>query len=360
MLAPTDSDTLELLADAARSIAAPDPDRVRRNRDAGGHVDRAMWSRLAEAGWLSILVPEDDGGAGLHADAVVVVARQLGFAAALEPFIAAGVLAPAILVRSSHPQRSELLDSLSDGSTLFGVGWQPTLTARTTGSQTLLDGACRFLGVAAADRYLLAADGDDGVGLYLVDGDAVEESIEHGADGSASAALTLAGIPADPLVAAPEASDVLTDALDLSRVASAGELLGLMDRVLELTLEHLRQRRQFDRPIGAFQVLQHRAVDAWIQRQLTDAALQSALRVLLDPQSNWARRAAAASSVKARAALAAPAVCGAALQLHGAIGFTDEYDLGLYLNRALTIAPWLGGAAEHRLRHLELTEEITR
>jgi alkylation response protein AidB-like acyl-CoA dehydrogenase len=91
-----------------------------------------------------------------------------------------------------------------------------------------------------------------------------------------------------------------------------------------------------------------------MQRQLAEAALNAAIKTHLDPAAGLDARAAAASSVKARASEAAPAVCATALQLHGAIGFTDEYDLGFYLNRALTLSPWLGTAAEHRRRFIEI------
>jgi alkylation response protein AidB-like acyl-CoA dehydrogenase len=129
-----------------------------------------------------------------------------------------------------------------------------------------------------------------------------------------------------------------------------------MDRSLELTLDYMRERRQFGKPIGAFQALQFRAADAWMQRELTAAALEAAVAIHDDADSSAEQRAAAASSVKARAAHAGPLVCSEALQLHGAIGFTDEYDLGLYINRALTLAPWLGNASEHQRRYAALVE----
>src|SRR5262249_5119744 len=120
---------------------------------------------------------------------------------------------------------------------------------------------------------------------------------------------------------------------------------------------YLRERRQFGRPIGSFQALQHRAVDAWIQRELASAALAAAVRVHTDPDSTPRERAAAASSAKARAARAAVHVCRTAVQLHDAIGYTDECDVGLYLNRALTLAPFLGNSREHANRFAALASD---
>ena len=110
---------------------------------------------------------------------------------------------------------------------------------------------------------------------------------------------------------------------------------------------------QFGKPIGSFQVLQHRAVDLHIQRELAAAALAD-ITAELDGGVDAARRALLASRIKARCADAALAITREAIQLHGAIGFTDEYDAGLYLKRAMTLASWLGGATLHRRRYAQL------
>jgi alkylation response protein AidB-like acyl-CoA dehydrogenase len=124
--------------------------------------------------------------------------------------------------------------------------------------------------------------------------------------------------------------------------------------VLELTLEYLRTRVQFGKPIGSFQALQHRAVDLYIQKELTRAALAAAVTTIEDAGCTPQQRGAAASGAKARAAQAALAICKEALQMHGAIGYTDEYDLGLYFNRALVLSAWLGNASAHRARYASL------
>ncbi len=124
-----------------------------------------------------------------------------------------------------------------------------------------------------------------------------------------------------------------------------------------MTLEYLCTRRQFDRPIGSFQALQHRAVDLWIQRSLTEAVVAEALKALAEgvPPSVRSRLAARA---KARASDAALHVAREAVQMHGAIGFTDEYDLSLYVQRALVLSAWLGNAAQQRRRYATLDNEL--
>lgn len=350
MVMTTADPTLDLLADVAASFARPDAARTRAVRDGDTPIDRTMWARLADNGWLSILVPEEQGGAGLGADAMVIVARRLGYAAFPEPFVAAGVLAPAVIAAGD---REALLADVIGGTTIAGVGWQ----ADTVNHDGTLTGTSRFIPVPGADVFVVAARTAGGLGLYVVPADAtgLSQRLERTADGSSSVALTLDHVAADELVGPARGEAVLTTALDLARVANAAELLGIMDRALELTIEFVGQRKQFGRPIGSFQALQHRIVDMWIQRELTGAALDLAVRAHLDPAGGPRERAITASGANARASAAAPRVCTEAMQLHGAIGFTDEYDLGLYINRALTLAPWLGNATEQRRRHAAMT-----
>ncbi len=147
-------------------------------------------------------------------------------------------------------------------------------------------------------------------------------------------------------------------ALDAAILCCAAELTGIMERVLELTFEYLRTRKQFGKPIGSFQALQHRAVDIWIQKELSKAALAAALGHFDAVDATPRQRSLAASSAKSRAADAALTVCKQAVQLHGAIGFTDEYDLSLYFNRVLVLAAWLGNGATHRRRHDALSQSL--
>lgn len=348
-------ESLELLADVASSFCTRDPARVRAVRDSDAPFDREMWGRLAENGWLEILVPERLGGAGLGLEAATLITRRLGRGAFPEPFVAAGVLAPVVLAAAAgtgaDADSEARLVELLQGELIAGVAWHGDVAA---GDQGHLNGESRFTGVGGADGYVVAANGPDGTELFWLEAGTPGLAVrnERQADGSISAALTLTGAPGARLAGG---GDVVEDALDVARVALAAELLGIADAALELTLAYLLQRKQFDRAIGSFQALQHRAVDMWMARELANAAVEAAVAVYADPDSSPRERAIAASSAKARAAMTAPYVCNEALQLHGAIGFTDEYDLGLYLNRALALAPWLGNAREHRRRYIELT-----
>ena len=146
----------------------------------------------------------------------------------------------------------------------------------------------------------------------------------------------------------------LDDAIEEATLATAATLLGVMERAFALTLDYLRTREQFGRRIGNFQALQHRAADLAMQIALTRASVEAAAATL-DAGSPQAR--AAISRAKARASEAGMLVTRQAIQLHGGIGYTDEYDVGLYLRRAMVLANSFGGAAVHRARFAAIAPE---
>jgi len=142
---------------------------------------------------------------------------------------------------------------------------------------------------------------------------------------------------------------VLAAAIDETVLAISAELLGVAERALDITLEYLRTRVQFGKPIGSFQALQHRCVDLFILKELGVSAMMAALAEWSD--ATPPRRSALASRVKARCADAALEICRRSIQMHGAMGFTDGCDVGLYLKRALVLVAWLGNAQFHRRRY---------
>ncbi len=374
---------LTLLTDAAAAFAKPDAVRVRRLRAADPGFDRTTWRAMADQGWLSVTTPEECDGLGLGLRAAVVIAERLGFALHTEPFVPAGVMATqcvagcALAGGAGTDSARQLLTTLLSGEAIGVLAWQDqagqlapgwrSVSASQCGPGGLggqgivLDGTCHFVPVAQADVFIVAAQCAGVPGLYRVAPDApgVTCTPHPVADGTSMATLHLRGVfvpAADCLASGASAAQLLQGAIDSAMVAVSAELTGVMERSLEMTLDYLRTRKQFGRAIGSFQSLQHRAVDLWTQLQLTRAAVAGAVRVLDDPASDERARRLAASGAKARAAHAALLLTTQAVQLHGAIGFTDEYDLGLYLNRALVLSAWLGNAAEQRRRYGELAD----
>ena len=129
------------------------------------------------------------------------------------------------------------------------------------------------------------------------------------------------------------------------------ELVGLSRKVMAMTLDYMRTRMQYGRHIGSFQALQHRAVDLLVQQELSGSVLDDAIS-MIDSAANGVELQRLVSRAKARCSDAALRITREAIQLHGAIGYTDEHDLGLYLKRALVLAAWLGNSTQHRARFL--------
>jgi alkylation response protein AidB-like acyl-CoA dehydrogenase len=158
-------------------------------------------------------------------------------------------------------------------------------------------------------------------------------------------------LPPDALLA-QDIGTALTAAVEEATLALAAQLLGLSGTALDMTADYLRTRVQFGQSLASFQVLQHRMVDLSIERRLAASTLRNAARVLADGDA--AAYARAVSMAKARCSQAAVAIAKDAVQLHGAIGFTDEADIGLHLRVALRLAALHGGAAAHRSRFARL------
>jgi len=365
-----------LLADSVADFTTRGTDiaRVRGLRDTPQEYDRATWGQMAALGWLGILVPERYGGLGLGLREMAVVAKGLARALTPEPLAATAVLAATALAAGDNEAlKRDELPRLVAGELLPALAWQEAagvldpaaIKARAAPFEGgyRLSGAKRFIsGAAQADAFLVTAQAQDGIVLlWLPRATAGADcALEPLADGRSFGTLRLqdALVPKGRVVAAGTvAAEALARAFDHGAAIAGAELLGVMERSLEMSLDYLKTRVQFGKPIGAFQALQHRAVDLHIQKELAGAVLEEVLAAL-DRGPNAAIRAQLASRVKARCADAALKITREAIQLHGAIGFTDEYDAGLYLKRALTLAAWLGHPVWHRRRYARLAAGV--
>ena len=347
--------------------------RVRRLRDSPQEYERPVWKEMAELGWLGVLVPEPHGGLGLGLADAAIIAEGLARALAPEPYTAAAVLSTEVVAGADNATlKSRLLQEMSSGVTIAALAWQEQaggdlaetkMQAAPFEGGYRLNGEKRFIaGAAGADGYIVAVRADaQALALFWVERNVQGAALklETLADGRHFGALTLTDVvvPRDHLLASEAvATNALERALDHARVIASAELYGVMSRALEMTIEYLRTRVQFGKPIGSFQALQHRATDLYIQQQLASAALDHVIAAL-DEKPDARIRAALASRAKARCSEAALTITRAVIQLHGAIGFTDEYDAGLYLKRAMVLAAWLGGPTWHRRRYVKLALE---
>ncbi|MCH8505670.1 MAG: acyl-CoA/acyl-ACP dehydrogenase [Ectothiorhodospiraceae bacterium] len=366
------ADELRMLADSVVQFARNDDTltRTRALHKGGAAFSRETWSTLADAGWLGILVPEDSGGLGLGLREMAVVAEELGRARIPEPVVAvAGFTASVLSACDRKAAASELLSELASGATIAAVAWQedPTdLDPATThcratheGNAIVLNGSKCLVLPAEADVFLVSSETDEGVALYSVPSDAPGLALERRqqVDGSWVADLRLdnVSVSADQMLASPgQGLPALERGLARAALLAGAELTGLAHRLLGMTNDYLATRKQFGQPLSSFQALRHRAVDLYIQPELMQASLRHAFRTLR-PDSPLALEQRLAARVKARTSDAAMRIGRESVQLHGAIGFTEEADVGIHLKRIMALSAWLGNAAWQRRRHFELS-----
>ena len=352
-----ESDLLALLNTSAADFCARalPRSRLRALRGARPAFDRAAWRQMAELGWLGLLVPEERGGLALTPSAMAAVCRHLGSVAAPEPVLESAVAAATLMVELAHADA--LLERLLTGelvlvAALGGMTDDPfaAISASAGGEDHTLHGILDGVHLGRdADGWLLPATlagqaawlyvGADAAGVRCVDLPL--------ADGSRDARLELQDCPAQLLACGDIARAAWQYARQQVELASSAYLLGLAHALFTLTREYVATRRQFGQAIGSFQVIQHRLVDLYLQLRLADAVVAEGATQLAQGGMVAAR---AASRARHRACHAALWVGREAVQLHGAIGYTDDCDVGLYLNRALVVAARYGNASEHRAR----------
>lgn len=340
--------------------------RFRKLRAAGAPWDPEVWAHLGELGWLSVPLPEEAGGFGGSMVDVAIILEGLGKALAPEPYLASVVLGGMALARAGSPaQHERWLAPMIEGRTALALAFaeratrhhaaEPTTTAEPHGSGHRLRGEKVFvLGGHQAHAFVVTARTPDGLGLFVVEpGKAgVEREPLRTIDGQGAARLRLDGA----LVGdehrlgqpGPAALAVLERVLDLGAAAACAEGVGVAQAMLDMTLAHLKERRQFGVPIGSFQVLQHRAVDMFVEVQLLRS--MAVLASIHADAPDDALRRRSVSAAKAKLGQAGRLVSQQAIQLHGGIGITDEHDIGLYFKRMLALNAVLGDEDHHAQR----------
>jgi len=366
--------TFAMLCESVAGFASryPGPKALRERRARGGAVDKAIWSAMAEAGWTGLLLPETIGGTGLGIREQVVLSEALGRALVAEPMATASVFSSLLVAEAPNSaERARLAAGIARGSIIAIPAWQNAdrpvrcrAVSAGTANEGVLSGGKRFVDAAgSATDFLVTAEGEDGSVLVSIAADTAGLTITErpGIDGATIAALSFADcrIPADRLLAcAARPADLLDTPALHTRLALAAELAGIAAKAIELTVSYTRDRIQFGKPIASFQAIQHRLVDMWMDAEFARAAVINAANVLQAGNGDAAQLAVLAA--KARAGEAAFSICRRAVHLHGAMGFTDECDIGLYLKRTISLNATLGQPEELRLKFVELESGFVR
>jgi alkylation response protein AidB-like acyl-CoA dehydrogenase len=365
-------DVGEMLRKSVQDFCAryPGPVRMRRLRETKPGHDKDIWRQMVDAGWMGIALPEESGGLGLGLAEICIVAEELAADLSPEPFAAVSIAGLAIAGGDNGPLVEKLLEATISGALLPAFAWQEkvgsldmtepqTRLAKGSDDRYRLTGAKRFVPAAGgAGGFAVTAMSQDGPAIVWVERGVEGMSLraELNVDGSYLHAIEFDGAVIDDtaiLASAGAAGLLLPRLLDQAAVIASAELLGIMRAAFDLTMEYVGQRKQFGKPIGSFQVLQHRLVDLWMQRELLRACLEEAIAAASRP--DVLRRSLTASAVKARASAGALQNGRQSIQIHGAIGYADEHDIGLYLKRAIVKSAWLGNAPIHRQRYAALS-----
>jgi alkylation response protein AidB-like acyl-CoA dehydrogenase len=332
---------------------------VRRVMDSDDGFDRMLWQRLADQGVTGALVESEYGGVGLSALEVEAIAEETGAALLPSPFISSAVLTVALIqAAGSDADRARLLPALASGASIGTVavtGKGGTWTAADVDVRAETDdtisGTSHYVTCGqVADVVLVAARVADGIGVF---------EVTPGARGFIRTAatvfdptvrlsrLTFERTPARRLGTA--GWPAVQHALDHAVVALAGEQAGGARRIFDTTVEYLKTRIQFGRPIGSFQALKHMAADLLLEVESATTAAQHAAAALADDHETASSAIALAGFACADAYLSAAMQ---AIQMHGGIGFTWEHPAHLYLRRARSGLQLFGGSPQHRDRYL--------
>ncbi len=345
-------------------------DVVRKRLDSDEDVDPELWRLAGELGWPGLALPERYGGSGQGLVELALVAEEAGRALARGPFLPTAIVGAAVAAAGQPSLRDRVCRDLADGSIwatwAFGELHAPwTLggirtTARTDGDTVLLDGVKTAVQDAAGARWLLVtAIHDDSPASFLVDRDSPGVTVrrEHTLDPTRTfheVRFDDVRVPAENrLEGGP---DEVQRMLDYATVLCCADALGTMQRMLELTVDYVKVRVQFDRPIGSFQAVKHACTDMAMLVHGSRAATYYAAMAADAGADDRARAACAAASYTSGGAAD---VADAALQLHGGIGFTWEHDLHLFIRRAKTDCVLYGDADVHRERLCTLLQQAT-
>ena len=341
---------------------------LRKHRDAGsetGYADN-LWAQMVEMGWAAILVPEAYGGLDFGHVGMGQIIEQSGRTLTASPLFATAVLGvSAINHAGNETQKTELLGAIAAGelTTALAVDEkahhapeQIGMTATKQGSSYQLTGSkCFVADGSTADKLIVAARtagavGDaEGISLFIVDRSAAGVVVERVTmtDGRNYANIRFndVEVPETALLGEEGAGfAALAVTLDIGNVYLSAELLGIAQESFDRTLQYLKERKQFGVLIGSFQALQHRAADWWSEIELCKSVVLQALQSL--DQGNK-KVPALASIVKAKLSEVAELSTNEAIQMHGGIGMTDEYDIGFFIKRARPAQTLFGDNSYH-------------
>ena len=372
------SEEQQFLKDTAQSFARDKTPaahfRKLRDSDNAKCWDDSIWEEMVQLGWSGILVPEDFGGSDFGIAGISVIMQELGKTLTPSPLLATAVLGVSIIkFMGSEEQKNTYLTKIVSGETTTALAidegshhnpFNIETTAKLEGKSWILNGKKVFvIDGASADTLLIVArtsgkSGEsNGLSVFIADKSSAGLEIAKisTADCRNYANITMSNLTLDQNALLGEldvAGEVVEKVLDLGRIVMASEMLGNTEEAFEITISYLKERKQFGVLIGSFQALQHRAAKMFCEIELTKSAVMAAMHAA-DENSNELERLSSLAKFQAGETL--HLVSNEAIQMHGGIGVTDEYDIGFYLKRARVAEQIFGTSEYHQARYANIS-----
>jgi len=342
-------------------------DRLRELKEDDLGYSKKIWKKMVKLGWTELLVPEKYGGQELGLDYVMVLLEEFGKVIVPEPFISTVVLGGNLVnMGGSDMQKKEILSAIAAGKLFIALAYLEEngrfdacyceTTAKKNEDGFLLSGKKIFvLDGIGADKYIVSArtkgsvSSKDGITLFIIPADADGLKIKpiKTMDGKNASILEFDDVKVkdiDLLGEVDSGYQILSEALDQATACICAEMIGGMKATIDLTLQHISNRVQFGKPIGTFQVLQHKAADMFIQKELAVSATYYAMASMVEKSDT---RSLAVSTAKAKCSAVYVDIAKAAVQMSGAFGYTNEADVGFFLKRAKVTEILFGDVSYH-------------
>ena len=328
---------------------------LRTQRDAGNKTgySSTLWPQMVNMGWAAILVPEEYGGLAFGHVGMAQIVEQSGRTLTASPLLSTAILGvTAINLAGSEEQKTELLGAIAGGELTIALAvdekthhdpMQIAMSAERKGEGYVINGEKRFVvDGSTADTLIVAtrtagSPGDmKGISLFLVDRNTLGINVDQTQmiDGRSAAIVTFTDVEVglDALLGEQDKGfRALSATLDAGNAHLAAELLGIAQESFDRTLQYMKERKQFGALIGSFQALQHRAAHWWSEIELCKSVVLKSLQALDDGD---VKSPALASIAKAKLCEVAELSTNEAIQIHGGIGMTDEYEIGFFIKRA--------------------------
>ena len=336
---------------------------------------KEVWKKMADLGWMGLIYPEEYGGLELDFGFVMVLLEEFGKGLLPEPWISSILLGGnMVLLVGTEAQKQDILPAVVSGDLMMTAAYLEeggrydihfcTTSARKSKDGFTLSGKKIFvLDGLSADKFVVttrtsgSASDEEGLTLFIISRDAEGLEVQplKTMDGRNACTLELKEIAVserDMIGELGKGGLVLSTVIEQATAGLCAEMIGGMNAALDMTVSYLSERVQFGRPIGSFQTPQHKAADMFIQKELATSSVYHAIASI---EEETDEKALAVSIAKAKCSAAYIEITKTAIQLFGAIGFTNEADIGFFLKRAKVAEILFGDADYHLDRYASLS-----